>query len=86
MGENIRKGSGYSWKESTAALGGSRREASGFVVDNLNTKKISEAENDYERVFTFPLWTEVVRKCELARASERKAGKPCYSPGRLDLP
>ncbi len=48
---NIRKGKGYSWSEDTHGPGGTERTASGFTVDNLDTKNLSEADNNYEKVF-----------------------------------
>ena len=46
----VRKGPGYQWFMSS---GGdySRYDVSGFTIDNLDTKKIEDAENDFERVF-----------------------------------
>ena len=49
--KNIRKGKGYSWSETTHGPGGMDRSASGFTVDNLDTKTISEANNNYEKTF-----------------------------------
>ena len=48
---NIRKGSGYRWSENNRSLSGERREQHGFTVDNLDTKDLSDARNDYERIF-----------------------------------
>ena len=48
---NIRKGKGYSWSENTHGPGGTDRTASGFTVDNLDTKSLSEADNNYEKTF-----------------------------------
>ena len=48
---NIRKGKGYRWSESNRSLSGERREQCGFTVDNLDTKDLSDARNDYERIF-----------------------------------
>ena len=48
---NIRKGKGYRWSENNRSLSGERREQHGFTVDNLDTKDLSDARNDYERIF-----------------------------------
>lgn len=48
---NIRKGSGYSWSSNSKALAGDDREQRGFTVDNLDTKQLNDAVNNYERIF-----------------------------------
>ena len=48
---NIRKGKGYAWSEQAHGPEGSTRSASGFIVDNLDTKNITEATGHYEEVF-----------------------------------
>ena len=48
---NIRKGSGYSWSSNSKALAGDDREQRGFTVDNLDTKQLNDAANNYERIF-----------------------------------
>jgi len=48
---NIRKGSGYSWSSNSKALAGDDREQRGFTVDNLDTKQLNDAVNNYEKVF-----------------------------------
>ena len=47
---NVRKGKGYSWtvEEST---GFGIREVTGFTVDNLDTKQISDVNSSYEKAF-----------------------------------
>ena len=50
MSENKRKGKGFAWTMNEHTGFGSR-EISGFTVDNLNTKTLSEAESEYEKVF-----------------------------------
>ena len=47
---NIRKGKGFSWRE-TQTTGIGHRETSGFTVDNLDTKSLSDASNNYEKIF-----------------------------------
>ncbi len=49
--KNIRKGKGYSWSENSHGPGGTDRCSSGYTIDNLDTKKISDAINNYEEVF-----------------------------------
>ena len=47
---NIRKKAGYSWsQESETCFGESSLR--GFTVDNLDTKRFSSAENNYEKLF-----------------------------------
>ena len=50
MSKNIRSGSGYRWsmKDKTAY---GIREVSGYTVDNLDTKDLVDAANDYEKTF-----------------------------------
>lgn len=48
---NIRKGKGYRWSENSIGPHGFERHASGFTVDNLDTKEISETLSAYEKVF-----------------------------------
>lgn len=48
---NIRKGKGYKWTDSNLALAGDTRVTSGFTIDNLDTKTLSDANNEYERIF-----------------------------------
>ena len=50
MVDRIRKGKGYRWSDATKT-GFGTREVSGFVVDNLDTKSLSDAESQYERLF-----------------------------------
>ena len=47
---NIRKKNGVQWKMTTKSCFG-LTETSGFTVDNLDTKGISEARNHYEEIF-----------------------------------
>ena len=48
--KNKRKGKGFSWKMNTRACF-TNMSVSGFTIDNLDTKNISESENNYEEVF-----------------------------------
>ena len=50
MTKNIRKGNGFHWKDESETGFGSR-ETAGFVVDNLNTKELAQANNPYEKLF-----------------------------------
>ena len=47
---NIRKKNGVSWKMTTKSCFGTT-ETSGFTIDNLDTKDVSEAANRYEETF-----------------------------------
>jgi len=49
--KNIRKGKGYSWSEKSHGPEGAERSSSGYTIDNLDTKNISDAINNYEEVF-----------------------------------
>ena len=54
MSKKIREGAGYSWndeKDFNYKGVSTHRMTKGFSVDNLDTKDISEAENNYEEVF-----------------------------------
>ena len=46
MNYEKRKGNGVRWKMET-----SHSISEGFTVDNLNVKKMSNAQNDFERLF-----------------------------------
>lgn len=48
---NIRMGKGYKWKSSTTGPKGAQREVEGFIVDDLDSKKMADAKNDYEKTF-----------------------------------
>lgn len=48
---NIRKGKGVRWTEDVSSRDGQRRVLDGFTVDNLDTKAISDAANNYEKLF-----------------------------------
>ena len=48
--KNIRKGKGYAWTY-YFDTGHHLREQSGFIVDNLDSKHLVQAENKYEKVF-----------------------------------
>jgi len=49
--DNIRKGKGFRWSEEVSSRDGQSRTIGGFTIDNLDTKKISEASNNYEELF-----------------------------------
>jgi hypothetical protein len=49
--DNIRKGKGFRWSEEVSSRDGQSRTIGGFTIDNLDTKKISEASNNYEKLF-----------------------------------
>ena len=54
MQKKIRNGAGFSWyDEGSFHYKGTatHRSTRGYTVDNLDTKDISEAENNYEEVF-----------------------------------
>jgi len=48
---NIRRGKGVQWTESVSSRDGQRRLLDGFTIDNLDTKAISDAANNYEKLF-----------------------------------
>jgi len=48
---NIRKGKGVRWTESVSSRDGQKRTLDGFTIDNLDTKNISDATNNYEKLF-----------------------------------
>ena len=49
--KNIRSKHGYHWSEPEIHTGFGSRQTSGFVVDNLDTKKLEEATSSYEKAF-----------------------------------
>ena len=49
---NVRKGKGYHWSDTHETDHG-LRTVSGFTVDNLNSKTITQAQNVYEKVFIY---------------------------------
>jgi len=54
MVKKIRNGAGYSWNDEndfTYKGTSTHRTTRGFSVDNLDTKSISQAENNYEKTF-----------------------------------
>ena len=54
MTRKIRNGAGYSWNDEndfTYKGTDTHRATRGFSVDNLDTKQIAEATNNYEEVF-----------------------------------
>tara|TARA_Y100001938_G_C7956326_1_gene361903 strand:+ start:521 stop:805 length:285 start_codon:yes stop_codon:yes gene_type:complete len=54
MPKKIRSGAGYSWNDENDFIykgTSTHRSTRGFSVDNLDTKSISQAENNYEEVF-----------------------------------
>ena len=74
MVKKIRNGAGYSWNDEndfTYKGTATHRTTRGFSVDNLDTKQIAEASNNYEEVF--------IRVRELLR------GKPWCCDNREDV-
>ena len=54
MSKKISKGAGYSWgdeKDFNYKGVSTHRTTKGFSVDNLDTKSLEQAENNYEEVF-----------------------------------
>ena len=68
--DNVRKGKGFCWSDKISCRDGQSRTTGGFTVDNLDTKKIADAGNNYEKLFI------LVR--ELLEESDTK-----HSEGRL---
>ena len=48
---NVRKGRGVRWSDAVSSRDGQSREIEGFTIDNLDTKKTTEATNNYEKLF-----------------------------------
>ncbi len=61
---NIRKGNGYSWREKQST-GIGYRETSGFTIDNLDTKSLCDASNNYEKLFI--IVRDELFACEVAK-------------------
>ena len=47
---NVRRGKGVKWRMVSHTCAGTR-EVTGFTIDNLDSKKLPQAENTYESVF-----------------------------------
>ena len=62
--DNIRKGKGFRWSEEVSSRDGQSRMIDGYTVDNLDTKKISDASDNYEKLFI--LVRELLEKNETA--------------------
>ena len=45
-----RNGKGFHWSEEANSPGGTR-SVSGYTIDNLDTKRVEQATNTYEKVF-----------------------------------
>ncbi len=74
---NIRKGKGYCWKDTQATAIG-QRETLGFTVDNLDTKNLSDALNNYEKLFIIvrdELSTSTIAKEESLQIAQDIADK-----------
>ena len=50
MLETKRRGKGVFYRETTST-GTGTREVTGFMIDNLDTKLLDKAENNYEKLF-----------------------------------
>jgi hypothetical protein len=73
--DNIRKGKGFRWSEEVSSRDGQSRTIDGFTIDNLDTKKISEASNNYEKLFI--LVRELLEKNEAASMDDQTDRLQC---------